>query len=158
VETIDYYKMFMGLIRRHSDLVKQQKGIEIELAKLAQSIQSIFNMLTPAQQRKVTKLTEQIEGSKGSLKQGVLMALKASNRKWLTPPEIRDYLTSIGFGVGGSSGLASIGTTLKRMVPDEVEAKIVGSGQTGYRLRGYEGIDVGEAVMTFLGDLTGAQK
>jgi hypothetical protein len=147
--------MFVDLAGRHSDLVKQQKGIEIELAKLTQMIQSTFNMLTPVQQRKAGKAIGRIQGPKGGLKEGVRMALKAKSSEWLTPPEIRDYLVSVGFNFGGSSagGLSSIATTLKRMMPEEVEARTQSSGQIGYRLRGYAGIDVGEVVMTFLQDL-----
>jgi hypothetical protein len=109
-------------------------------------------MLTPAQQRKAQKVIERIEGPKGGLKQGVVMALRASSNDWLTPPQIRDYLKNIGFdfGTSGSGGLASIGTTLKRMVPEEVEAKTVNGGQMAYKLRGYSEITVGDTVLTFL--------
>jgi hypothetical protein len=153
--TIDYYKIFVELDERHTELTKQQKMVEVELAKLTETIQSIFKMLTPAQQRKAQKMIERIEGPKGGLKQGVVMALRASTNDWLTPPQIRDYLKNIGFdfGASGSGGLASIGTTLKRMVPEEVEAKAVSGGQMAYRLRGYSGITVGDVVMTFLEDL-----
>ncbi len=153
--TIDYYKIFVELDERHTELTKQQKMVEVELAKLTETIQSIFKMLTPAQQRKAQKVIERIEGPKGGLKQGVVMALRASTNDWLTPPQIRDYLKNIGFDFGssGSRGLASIGTTLKRMVPEEVEAKAVSGGQMAYRLRGYSGITVGDVVMTFLEDL-----
>src|SRR5713226_2255797 len=100
--TIDYYRLFVELAERHSDLVRQRKAIEIELAKLTQTIQSTLNMLTPTQQRKAAKVIARIEGPKGGLKQGVLMALKARPGQWLTPPDIRDYLESIGFNFEGS--------------------------------------------------------
>jgi hypothetical protein len=153
--TIDYYKIFVELDERRTELTKQQKMVEVELAKLTETIQPIFKMLTPAQQRKAQKVIERIEGPKGGLKQGVVMALRASTNDWLTPPQIRDYLKNIGFdfGASGSRGLASIGTTLKRMVPEEVETKAVSGGQMAYRLRGYSGIAVGDAVMTFLEDM-----
>src|ERR1022692_3388662 len=152
---IDYYQIFVELGDRHTELTKQQKIVEVELAKLTETIQSIFKMLTPAQQRKAQKVIERIEGPKGGLKQGVVMALRASTNDWLTPPQIRDYLKNIGFdfGASGSGGLASIGTTLKRMVPEEVEAKAVTGGQMAYRLRGYGEIDIGDAVIAFLGNL-----
>jgi hypothetical protein len=149
---IDYYKIFFELGERHTELTKQQKVVEVEIAKLTETIQSIFRMLTPAQQRKAQKVIDRIEGPKGGLKQGVGMALRASTNDWLTPPQIRDYLKNIGFdfGASGSGGLAWIGTTLKRMVPEEVEAKAVSGGQMAYRLRGYSEITVGNAVLAFL--------
>src|ERR1017187_60716 len=152
---IDYYKIFVELGKRHTELTKQQKRVEVELAKLTETIQSTFRMLAPAQQRRAQKVIERIEGPKGGLKQGVVMALRASPSDWLTPPQIRDYLKKIGFdfGASGSGGLASIGTTLKRMVPEEVEVKAVSGGQMAYRLRGYSGITVGDAVMAFLEDM-----
>ena len=152
---IDYYKIFTDLAARHSQLLKQQKGIEVELAKLTQSLQTIFNMLTPAQQRRARKPIGRIQGPKGGLKEGIQMALKAKSSEWLTPPQIRDYLESIGFNFGGSSasGLSAIATTLKRMVPEEVEMRTMPSGQIGYRVRGYKGITVGDAVFAVLEDL-----
>jgi hypothetical protein len=149
---LDYYKIFVEMGERHIELTKQQKTVEVELAKLTETIQHIFKMLTPAQQRKAQKVIERIEGPKGGLKQGVVMALRASSNDWLTPPQIRDYLKNIGFafGTSGSGGLASIGTTLKRMVPEEVEAKTVNGGQMAYKLRGYSEITVGDTVLTFL--------
>jgi len=153
--TIDYYKIFSDLAARHSQLLTQQKGIEVELAKLTQTLQTIFNMLTPAQQRRARKPIGRIQGPKGGLKEGIQMALKAKSNEWLTPPQIRDYLESIGFDFGGSStsGLSAIATTLKRMVPKEVEMRTMPSGQIGYRVRGYRGITVGDAVFAALEDL-----
>jgi hypothetical protein len=149
---IDYYKIFVKLGEHHTELTKQQRMVEVEIAKLTETIQSVFKMLTPAQQRKAQKVIGRIEGPKGGLKQGVVMALRANTNDWLTPPQIRDYLKNIGFdfGASGSGGLAWIGTTLKRMVPEEVEAKAVSGGQMAYRLRGYGEITVGDYVLAFL--------
>ena len=77
---LDYYKIFVEMGERHIELTKQQKTVEVELAKLTETIQHIFKMLTPAQQRKAQKVIERIEGPKGGLKQGVVMALRANSR------------------------------------------------------------------------------
>lgn len=134
---IDYYKMFLELAERHSNLIDQQKEIDIELAKLTQTLQSTFNLLTPSQQKKLTHTINRIESRLKGLKDGVLMALRARSGEWLTPPQVRDYLQSVGFdfGTSNTSGLASIGTTLKRMVPNEVETRATGSGQMAYRTK-----------------------
>ena len=56
---------------------------------------------------------------------------------WLTPVEIRDRLKSMGFPFENykANPLASIHTTLKRMVPGEMDVKILKGGQKVYRLR-----------------------
>jgi hypothetical protein len=56
---------------------------------------------------------------------------------WLTPVEIRDALKRMGFPFENykANPLASIHTTLKRMVPGEMEAKTRKDGQTVYRLK-----------------------
>ncbi len=141
---IDYVKIFGDLVLHYSDLVSQRKKIEVELARLAQTIESTFKLLTPAQQGKVAQHVNKSQWQFKGLKQGVLTALKARSGEWLTPPEVRDYLMTIGFNFGTASanGLASIGTTLKRLVPEEVEAKPLAGGQIAYRIRGYDALSV----------------
>ena len=57
----------------------------------------------------------------------------------MTPPQIRDYLNAAGFDFGKyiANPLTSIGTTLKRMLPFEVETKTLDNGQAAYRLRNF---------------------
>ena len=137
---LDYVKMFSDLAHQHSDLVRQRNKIEVELARLVQLLQSTYNMLTPAQQATLSGEIDSIDMRPPGLKQGVLMAFKASNKEWLTPPDVRDYLESIGFNFGTDSarGLTSVGTTLRRMVPGELETKTLASGQTAYQLSARE--------------------
>ncbi len=56
---------------------------------------------------------------------------------WLTPVEIRDALKRMGFPFENykANPLASIHTTLKRMVPGELETKTLKDGQRVYRLK-----------------------
>jgi hypothetical protein len=63
----------------------------------------------------------------------------SAGQDWLTPTEIRDYLKNIGFNFERSKAnpLASIHTTLRRMVPHEVESKTL-EGQKIYRLKSAE--------------------
>jgi hypothetical protein len=57
--------------------------------------------------------------------------------KWLTPVEIRDALKRLGFPFENykANPLASIHTTLKRMVPAEMDVKTLKDGQKVYRLK-----------------------
>jgi hypothetical protein len=59
------------------------------------------------------------------------------NDAWLTPVEIRDALKRMGFPFENykANPLASIHTTLKRMVPAEMETKTLKDGQKVYRLK-----------------------
>jgi hypothetical protein len=56
---------------------------------------------------------------------------------WFTPVEIRDSLKRMGFPFENykANPLASIHTTLKRMVPAEMDVKTLKDGQKAYRLK-----------------------
>ena len=60
-----------------------------------------------------------------------------AEKLWLTPVEIRDALKRMGFPFESykANPLASIHTTLKRMVPGEMETKTHKDGQKAYRLK-----------------------
>jgi hypothetical protein len=61
----------------------------------------------------------------------------AERKEWFTPVEIRDALKRMGFPFENykANPLASIHTTLKRMVPAEMEVKALKDGQKAYRLK-----------------------
>jgi hypothetical protein len=61
----------------------------------------------------------------------------AERKEWFTPVEIRDALKRMGFPFEDykANPLASIHTTLKRMVPAEMEVKTLKDGQKAYRLK-----------------------
>jgi hypothetical protein len=60
-----------------------------------------------------------------------------TSEAWFTPVEIRDALKRMGFPFENykANPLASIHTTLKRMVPAEMEVKTLKSGEKAYRLK-----------------------
>ena len=62
---------------------------------------------------------------------------KSAKDAWFTPVEIRDALKRMGFPFENykANPLASIHTTLKRMVPAEMEIKTLKDGQKAYRLK-----------------------
>jgi len=61
----------------------------------------------------------------------------SEEKAWFTPVEIRDALKRMGFPFENykANPLASIHTTLKRMVPAEMEVKTLKSGEKAYRLK-----------------------
>lgn len=138
---MDHLEHFLELLQSYGDLRAQQRQIDGELAKLTPVIKATYDALEPRERLRaagpINKVEWQLEGV--GLKQAVRMALDARSGEWLTPPEIRDYLETVGFNFGTASarGLASVGTTLKRMVPDEIDAKPLAGGQIGYRSRSY---------------------
>ena len=70
---------------------------------------------------------------------------EAAEKNWLTPVEIRDALKRMGFPFENykANPLASIHTTLKRMVPAEMETKTLKDGQKVYRLEERGRVDAG---------------
>ena len=61
----------------------------------------------------------------------------SAENAWFTPVEIRDALKRMGYPFENykANPLASIHTTLKRMVPAEMEVKTLKDGQKAYRLK-----------------------
>ncbi len=82
-------------------------------------------MLSPEQRTEGELLLDRIEQRPPGLTMGIRLCLSDPKHGWLTPVEVRNYLFEIRFGLENytSNPLASIHTTLKRMVPDEVEVK-----------------------------------
>jgi hypothetical protein len=138
---IDYSLMLRELLAKHSDLATQRNALDVEMTKLTQLIKAAFNMLTPKEQKKAEEadFDKFLETHALGLSQAVRMAFSANQDQWLTPPQIRDYLSAVGFDFGNyiANPLASIGTTLKRMPSFELETKTLENGQTAYRLKTY---------------------
>lgn len=137
---IDYPIMLRDLFKQYTELLEHRNKIDVDLTKLTQVIHATFNMLTPEQQEKAeaTDFQEFLESHALGLSEAIRMALFANTGKWMTPPEIRDYLNGIGFDFGQyiANPLTSIGTTLKRM-SEELETKTLDGGQIAYRRKVY---------------------
>jgi len=97
-------------------------------------------MLSPEQRSKCDceVLLERIDKRPPGLTTVIRRAFCAG-QEWLTPTEIRDSLKNTGFNFERykANPLASIHTTLRRMVPHEVECKTL-DGQKRYRLKTVE--------------------
>lgn len=118
-------------IRKRDDALR-------ELSRLSELIRSTTKMLSPEQRSKCDALLERIDRRPAGLTTTIRLCF-TTGKEWLTPVEIRDMLKATGFNFESykANPLASIHTTLKRMVPHEVECKTVG-GQKVYRLKTIE--------------------
>lgn len=80
---------------------------------------------------------EKERGKAGPGPDGPSEGANSGRSGWMTPVEIRDALKRMGFPFENykANPLASIHTTLKRMVPGEMEVKTLKDGQKIYRLK-----------------------
>ncbi|MBZ5491126.1 MAG: hypothetical protein LAO76_09360 [Acidobacteriia bacterium] len=84
-----------------------------------------------------TKNRTGVAGREAEESQSETSATGSAKDAWFTPVEIRDALKRMGFPFEDykANPLASIHTTLKRMVPAEMEVKTLKDGQKAYRLK-----------------------
>lgn len=135
-----------------------------EISRLSELVRATMNMIPPEQLARYEPIFERIEQRPLGLSVAVRACFAAAaapaklvelakrmkqsdkaesadamspEKLWLTPVEIRDRLKGMGFPFGNykANPLASIHTTLKRMVPGEMEVKTLKGGQKVYRLK-----------------------
>jgi hypothetical protein len=164
IMAIGYMQMLLDLMDERQKWVGKRDESIRELSRLSELIRATMNMIPPEQLARYEDIFERIEQRPIGLSvairacfadaaaPGKLVELAkrmaqpgtphsadaASPEKlWLTPVEIRDRLKSIGFPFENykANPLASIHTTLKRMVPGEMEVKTLKGGQKVYRLK-----------------------
>jgi hypothetical protein len=141
--SIDYVQMLRALAEEREGWVKKRDEAMRELSRLAELIRATVKMLTPEQRAKCDALLERIDRRPAGLTTSIRLCFTArkdtAGKEWMTPVEIRDLLKTTGFNFESykANPLASIHTTLKRMVPHEVECKTVG-GEKLYRLKTLE--------------------
>jgi hypothetical protein len=128
---IDYDAMFADLLKRHNALIYQRNEIDIEISKLKQLILATAPLLPDHKQKMIQAEIEQMEEEGAGLLEAIKLVFSSHKDEWLTASEVRDYLMGMGFDFRQykTNPLASIATTLKRMVPTYLEAKT--SAQTG---------------------------
>ncbi len=155
--SIDYMQMLLDLMEeRQKWLGKRDEAIR-EISRLSELIRATINMIPPEQLARYEPIFERIEqrppglsmairacftadrttGLRGSIDADLPGIANLAGKEWLTPVEIRDALKNMGFPFENykANPLASIHTTLKRMVPGEVETKTLKDGQKAYRLK-----------------------
>jgi hypothetical protein len=135
---IDYMQMLRRLAEEREEWVRKRDDAMRELSRLSELIRSTIKMLSPEQRSKCDALLERIDRRPAGLTTTIRLCFTAG-KEWLTPVEIRDMLKANGFNFESykANPLASIHTTLKRMVPHEVACKTV-NGQKVYRLKAAE--------------------
>jgi hypothetical protein len=129
-QPIDYYKIFSTLIKRSADLTRQRDAIDAEITKVRQLIVVTFPLIPEEKQRLFRKEIDEMEEQPTGLLDAIKLVFSAHKGEWLTVSQVRDYLLGMGFDFRHyrTNPLASIGTTLKRMVPTHLESMNSGSG------------------------------
>jgi len=134
---INYKQLLRDLVEERDACLRKRDEAERELSRLSELIRSTIKMLSPDERSRCDCeiLLERIDNRPPGLTTWVRRAFTAG-KEWLTPIEVRDHLKSIGFNFDKyrANPLASIHTTLRRMVPHEVECKEL-DGQKVYRLK-----------------------
>lgn len=134
---IDYVQLLRDLVDEREGWSRKRDDADRELSRFSDLIRSTIKMLSPEQRSKIDceVLLERIDRRPPGLTTLIRGAFLAG-QDWLTPTEIRDHLNSTGFSFERykANPLASIHTTLKRMIPHEVECKAL-DGRKKYRLK-----------------------
>jgi hypothetical protein len=129
-------EMFIQAIKQgiseYKRLSQERKALDIQMQKLLQLVAANVNMLPDAEQESyIAQLIEMTPPS--GLSEAILRVLKTD--EWLSPIEVRDRLIEAGYDFAGQvNPLASIHTTLKRMVPKDAIANVPQpDGKTYYK-------------------------
>ena len=136
-KSIDYYAMFSDLVKRHNELAQRRNDIDLEVAKLKQLILATFPLLPEEKQELFQSEIEQMEEQSAGLLNAIKLVFSTHKGEWLTPSQVREYLSAMGFDLTQyrANPLASIATTLRRMVPGQLESKNSADGQVMYQRR-----------------------
>jgi hypothetical protein len=131
---MDYVSLLEQLAAEHERCVRRRAEADNELARLRDLIRSTVRLLPPEQQTRGEHLLDRLEEQPVGLTAMIRLAL--ADGGWQSPAEIRDFLSHCGvFTLYRSNPLASIHTTLRRMVPDTLETRRERGAGTTYRLR-----------------------
>jgi hypothetical protein len=162
--TINYMQMLLDLMEERQKWIDKRDESIREISRLSELVRATMNMIPAEQLARYEPVFERIEKRPPGLTTairacftggtGFAAALRgnpekseptsigqeipgAERKEWFTPVEIRDALKRMGFPFENykANPLASIHTTLKRMVPAEMEVKTLKSGEKAYRLK-----------------------
>jgi len=138
---VDYKAILDDAFIRLGLAIQRRDAAEVEIAKQRQFIVATLNMLSDVEKRQFSQrlqtVTQQEDARSAGLTEAIRKALQASGRKWMTVAQVRNYLMNSGFDFTGytANPLASISTTLRRLVPDEAETTTVET-VAAYRWKG----------------------
>jgi len=132
---INYYAMFAALVKRHNELSQQRNALDIEVAKLKQLIIATFPLIPEEKQKLFRTEIDSMEEQSAGLLEAIKLVFSTHKDQWLMPVKVRDYLSEMGFDLAQykANPLASIATTLRRMVPTYLESTNLDNGQVVYR-------------------------
>lgn len=151
-------QMLLDLMEERQKWIEKRDESIREISRLSELIRATMNMIPAEQIARYEPIFERIEKRPAGLSTairacytgptGFAQALRreagesksetsTAKDAWFTPVEIRDALKRMGFPFENykANPLASIHTTLKRMVPAEMEVKTLKDGQKAYRLK-----------------------
>lgn len=154
---VNYMQMLLDLMEERQRRLDQRDEAIREISRLSELIRATMNMIPAEQLARYEPIFERLENRPAGLSMAIRTcftggtalgdftntAQRSSEKKavdeslWLTPVEIRDALKRMGFPFENykANPLASIHTTLKRMVPGEMETRTRKDGQKVYRLK-----------------------
>ena len=137
---IDYVHLLRELMKERETWARKRDDADREFSRISELIRSTVKTLSPEERSQcVGDLIEHFDHVYSPGLTNLVRGAFGSGKEWLTPIQIRDYLNSIGFNFEKykANPMASIHTTLRRMVPNEVECKTL-DGQRLYRLKTVE--------------------
>jgi hypothetical protein len=161
---LDYMQMLLDLMEERQKWASKRDEAIREVSRLSELIRVTMNMIPPEQLARYEEIFERIEQRPLGLSVAIRACFAAAaaptklvevakriaqggkpesadavspEKLWLTPVEIRDRLKNMGFPFENykANPLASIHTTLKRMVPGEMDVKTLKGRQKVYRLK-----------------------
>ncbi len=126
-----YRKAIADGLLENKQLVGKRREIDVEIRKVHQLVMANINMLPDEERDTFLTALEDAQGPTG-LRNAILRVLKQD--KYMSPPVVRLELSRIGYDTSHHANpLASIHTTLKRLVDDgEAETKQF-TGGTHYK-------------------------
>jgi hypothetical protein len=134
---IDYLQMFGELMKRRLELTRHRDQIDVEIVKVNQLLTAMFPLLPENKQKSYKETMENIDADSSGLQDAIRLVFSVHKDEWLGASNVRDYLMEMGFDLRHyqANPVASIGTTLRRLVPGYLESSTTGAGGTAYRRR-----------------------
>jgi hypothetical protein len=123
-----YLDVLNNALTQFGGLMHQRDSIEVEISKMRQFIFATVNMLSDVDRNtffdNVKQINMQWETKENTLSDAVRDVLYGSPRNWFTVAQVRDAVVEKGFDFSNYSAnpLASVSTTLRRLVPKEAES------------------------------------
>jgi hypothetical protein len=136
----EYRVVLDRAISRLTELEKQKQELEVESEKVTQFIFATMNMLGDTERQDfINYLVEEYKSGQKieeSLTDAIREFLFSKPKQWFTVAQVRDALVASGFDFTKylSNPLASVSTTLKRLVPKDAERNEI-DGVNAFRAR-----------------------